>query len=60
MQNTIQNPMQLIQQINQFKQTINGNPEEIVRQMVQSGQVSQQQLNQAQQIAVNIIKMLPK
>ena len=60
MQNTFQNPMQLIQQINQFRQTISGNPEDIVRQMVQSGQVTQQQLDQAQSMAINLIKMLPR
>jgi predicted RNA-binding protein associated with RNAse of E/G family len=54
------NPMSLFQQINDFKRTINGNPEEIVRQMVQSGQISQTQLNEAQKQASQIMRMMQK
>lgn len=42
---------QMIQQFKQFKQNFNGNPQEIVMNMVKSGQISQQQLNQAQMMA---------
>lgn len=42
---------QLLQQFNQFKQTVKGDPRQLVMQMVQSGQVSQEQLNQAMQMA---------
>lgn len=58
MENLIQNPMMLLQQINQFKQTLNGDPEQIVRQMVNSGQISQVQLNNAQKMATEMMKIL--
>lgn len=45
------NMMQMVRQFEQFKQTLNGNPKEIVMNMLNSGQISQAQLNQAQQMA---------
>lgn len=50
------NPMQMIQQITQFRQNMlnqnpNMNPQEMVNQMVQSGKVSQAQFEQARQFA---------
>lgn len=46
------NPMQMISQFPQFMQQMRGqNPQQILQQMVKSGRVSQQQLNQAQQMA---------
>lgn len=50
--------MNLLQQLNQFRAGIHGNPEDIVKQMVSSGQVSQQQLNEAQQMAKQLQDML--
>lgn len=44
-------PMQMIQQFMQFKQNFKGDPKEEVQKMLQSGQISQQQLNQVQQMA---------
>ena len=44
-------PMQMIQQFMQFKQNFKGDPKEEVQKMLQSGKISQQQLNQVQQIA---------
>ena len=44
-------PMQMIQQFMQFKQNYKGNPKEEVQKMLQSGKISQQQLNQVQQMA---------
>ena len=43
--------MQMIQQFMQFKQNFKGDPKEKVQKMLQSGQISQQQLNQVQQMA---------
>lgn len=43
--------VQLVQQFQQFKQTLNGNPKQIVMDMLSNGQISQAQLNQAQQMA---------
>lgn len=45
------NMAQMIQQFQQFKQTLNGDPKQIVMNMLSSGQITQTQLNQAQQIA---------
>lgn len=45
------NMQQLVQQFNQFRNSFKGNPQEIVMNMVNSGQISQEQLNTAQQMA---------
>lgn len=45
-------PMSMIQQFNQFRQQMQGvNPKNMVMDMLQSGKINQQQLNQAQQMA---------
>jgi hypothetical protein len=44
-------PMQMIQQFMQFKQNFKGDPKAEVEKILQSGQISQQQLNQVQQMA---------
>lgn len=44
-------PMQMIQQFIQFKQNFKGDPKAEVEKMLQSGRISQQQLNQVQQMA---------
>lgn len=44
-------PMQMIQQFMQFKQNFKGDPRAEVEKMLQSGKISQQQLNQVQQMA---------
>ena len=44
-------PMQMVQQFMQFKQNFKGDPKEEVQRMLQSGRISQQQLNQVQQMA---------
>lgn len=41
----------LIQQFNEFKRTFCGDPKQKVLEMLQSGQISQAQLNQAQNMA---------
>lgn len=41
----------LLQRFQQFKSTFQGNPQQEVQKMLQSGKISQQQLNQAQQFA---------
>jgi hypothetical protein len=43
--------MQMIQQFMQFKENFKGDPKAEVQKMLQSGQISQQQLNQVQQMA---------
>ena len=56
-------PMQMMQQFMQFKQNYKGNPKEEVQKMLQSGKISQQQLNQVQQMAgqfQNLLKGMNK
>ena len=46
------NPMQLISQFNQFKQSMQGkDPKAILNNLIQSGQVSKAQVDQATQMA---------
>lgn len=52
------NPLYLMQQFMQFKNSFRGNPQEQVRQMLQSGQISQEQYNQAVQQAQQLQAML--
>lgn len=42
---------QMMQQYQQFRSQFQGNPQQEVQKMLQSGQITQQQLNQAQAIA---------
>lgn len=51
-------PMQMIQQFMQFKQNFKGDPKAEVQKMLQSGRISQTQLNQAQQMAQQFQRML--
>ena len=51
-------PMQMIQQFVQFKQNFKGDPKAEVQRMLQSGKISQQQLNQVQQMAGQFQHML--
>jgi hypothetical protein len=45
-------PMSMIQQFNQFRQQMKGvDPQNMVMDMLRSGKINQQQLNQAQQMA---------
>lgn len=41
----------LIQRFQQFKSTFQGDPQQEVQKMLQSGRITQQQLNQAQSLA---------
>ena len=41
----------MVQQFRQFQQTFQGDPRAEVEKLVQSGKISQQQLNQLQQMA---------
>lgn len=47
----IENMQGLLQQFQQFKQTFNGDPQKQVQQMLSSGQISQEQYNNAVQLA---------
>lgn len=43
--------MQMLQQFQQFKQTLNGNPKDMVMQMLSNGKITQADLNRAQAFA---------
>ncbi len=46
------NPMQIMQMFSQFMNQMRGqDPQQILNQLFSSGQINQQQLNQAQQMA---------
>lgn len=45
------NPMQMIQQFNQFKQNFQGDPKQKVQEMLSNGQMSQDQFNQLSTMA---------
>lgn len=42
---------QMMQKYQQFRSQFQGNPQQEIQKMLQSGQITQQQLNQAQTIA---------
>lgn len=53
-----QNPYQnIMQQFEDFKKNFTGNPQEKIQQMLNSGQISQQQYNEAVQKA-NMLKSI--
>lgn len=54
------NPMQIIQQFNQFKANFRGNPKEEVRKLLESGRLNQNQLNQIQAMASQLQMMMNK
>ena len=54
-----QNPMMnMISQLNQFRQTFQGNPKQQVQQLLSSGRMSQEQFNQLSQMATQIQNMI--
>lgn len=50
----------LLAQFQQFKQSFNGDPNQTINQMLQSGKVTQEQVNRATQIANQMKGMLPR
>lgn len=55
------NPIQqIMQRLQQFRQTITGDPRQQVQQLLNSGRISQQQYNQAVQMANQIQRMIGK
>ena len=56
-----QNPMNsLLQRFQSFQQTFKGDPKQQVQQLLNSGRVSQQQYNNAVQLAQQFQRMLGK
>ena len=52
------NMQAMIQKLNQFKQSFQGDPKQQVQQLLNSGQMSQNQYNQLSQMATQIQNML--
>ena len=55
--NPMSNIMNLMNQFNQFKNNFKGDPEQQVRQLLSSGQMTQSQFNQLSQMANMFSKM---
>lgn len=49
---------QILQQLNEFRRTYTGNPKQAVMQMLQKGQITNPQLQQAMQMAKQIQTMI--
>lgn len=55
------NPMQQIMtRLDQFRKTVTGDPRQQVQQLLNSGRISQQQYNQAVQIANQLQQMIKR
>ena len=52
------NPQQLLQQFQQFRNTFKGDPKEQIQQMLNSGRITQAQYNQAVQLAQQMQRIL--
>ena len=52
------NVLNMITQFQDFKQNFHGDPKQMVQQMLNSGQISQEQYNQAVQMANELSKYL--
>lgn len=55
-----QNPQQLMNKINEFRQTfLQGDPAQIGQTLLQTGRMSQSEYNQYRQMALQLMKILP-
>ena len=54
------NFLNMMNQFNQFKKNFQGNPKQKVQELLNSGQMSQNQYNQLQAMAKNFMDMMPK
>lgn len=54
------NMQDMLQKLNQFKQSFQGDPKQQVQQLLNSGKMSQAQYNQLSQMATQIQKMISK
>lgn len=48
----------LMQRFDQFKKTVQGDPKQIVQQMLNRGQITQEQFNRASQIANQMMRFM--
>lgn len=49
-----------VRQWQQFRAQYQGDPRQQIQQMLQSGQLTQEQLNRAQQLAQQFIRLIPR
>ena len=56
--NPVGNAFNMMQQLNQFRQNFHGNPQQQIQQLINSGRISQEQYNNAYQMAQQIQQML--
>lgn len=56
--NPTNNMTNLLSQFNQFRSTFSGNPEQQVKQLLQSGRMSQEQFNQFAQTANQLYRLI--
>ena len=56
--NPTNNMTDLLSQFNQFRSTFSGNPEQQVKQLLQSGRMSQEQFNQLAQTANQLYRFI--
>lgn len=47
-----------LSRLQQFRQTVKGNPQQIVQQMLNSGRITQEQFNQAAQMANQMMRYI--
>ena len=50
-------PTDFLSRFQQFRQSFNGNPQQMIQQMLNSGRISQEQYNSAYQLAQRFGKM---
>ena len=58
--NIFQNSQNLINQFNQFRNTLQGDPQQMVQQLLKSGRMSQQDYNYYRQMASQFQQLLQK
>ena len=49
---------QIVEQAKQMRKTFNGNPQQVVQNLLNSGQMSQSQFNQLSQIANQVVQAM--
>lgn len=52
------NPFQMLQKFNEFRQNFTGDPKQMVQQLLQSGRMNQQQYNTLFQLANQFQKLM--
>ena len=56
--NSMNNQQSFMQRFNEFRKSFNGNPQQQVQQLLNSGKVTQEQYNRAVQMANSMRKIL--